>query len=92
MKLENHIAFLERVSPNAAWNLRVEYLESIKILKERADCYPKYSSSKRGMKNMPFRYILFYKYRYRIVYLIKENNVIIFDIIDCRQGSGKNKV
>jgi hypothetical protein len=90
--MKSHIAFLERVSPTAALNLQSEYLDSLNILKERADCYPKYSSSKRGMKNMPFRYILFYKYRYRIVYLIKENNVIVFDIIDCRQGSGKNKV
>jgi mRNA-degrading endonuclease RelE of RelBE toxin-antitoxin system len=89
-RLDTHVEFLARVSETAADKLRETFYSNIRSIPEKPESYPIYTP-KTTPPISPLRWKLIEK-RYRIVYGIQENTVIVFDVQDCRQDTDKNLV
>lgn len=84
-----HVEFLARVSVSAAERLYSELDEALAFLEDSPKGCPVY------IPKMPIdaelRYKLFGE-RYRIVFEIFSDEVYVYDIQDCRQGTNKNLI
>ena len=85
-RLDEHFEFLSRISKNAANKLLKQLLIDISSLKIMPNRNPIYE---RAYAEELYRYKLSCK-RYRIVYQIKENIILIDDIQNCRQNNDDN--
>ncbi len=80
--LAEHVRFLALVSKNAAIKLKNEIISEIKALESMPESYPVFYGD-----NIPinkYRRKLVSK-RYLIIYLIKDNDVFVDYVLDCRQ-------
>ena len=77
-----HVAFLSRVSPQAAKRLRNSFEEIRDRLKENPFQFPEYLVFSR--LQLPYRSALFGE-RYRALFVIEGNEVFIDSVVDCRQ-------
>lgn len=80
--LLNHIRFLANVSKSAAQKLRKEIITEAKTLETMPHSFPWLSSSL--MPANKYRKKLVAK-RYLMIYQIKDDNVYIDYVLDCRQ-------
>ena len=80
--LDNHVAFLAKVSTNAALKMADEILHDMESLSENPNRYPAYRNS--FIYHKQYRKMISAK-RYLIIYEINEANVYVDYIIDCRQ-------
>ena len=83
----DHFLFLAQVSENAENKLLDQILNDIKSLEYLPQNNP--YLDRPYLEKRKYRYKLSYK-RYRIVYQIVNNCVLIEDIQDCRQSDEKN--
>ena len=81
-QLLDHIAFLARVSPQAAKRLRDSFENIKERLKDNPFQFPTYSVFSRIQ--LPYRSALFGE-RYRALFTIEGNEVFIDSVVDCRQ-------
>jgi plasmid stabilization system protein ParE len=89
-RLDAHVEFLARVSETAAEKLRETFYSDIRSLPENPESYPIYTPGIAPPIH-PLRWKLSGKH-YRIVYGIKNDVVIVFDVQDCRQDTDKNMI
>ena len=80
--LVNHVRFLARVSEIAAAKLHKEIIEEAKFLKQMPEANPYFNCPEIPANK--YRKKLVAK-RYLLIYQIKENDVFVDYILDCRQ-------
>lgn len=85
-QLLGHIAFLSKVSPQAAKRLRNSFEDIKDRLKENPFQFPEYSVFTR--LQLSYRSALFGE-RYRALFVVEGNEVLIDSVVDCRQ---KNEI
>lgn len=83
--LLNHVRFLANVSPDAASRLHKEIIKEINELEYMPQSYPRFNSPEIPANK--YRKKLVAK-RYLLIYQIKDENVFIDYILDCRQEYG----
>ena len=88
-KMASHFQFLARVSEPAAGRLYDAYEEALGNLAENPRGYPRYEPLSEIAAELHKK--IFAK-RYRIVFEIREDDVYIYDIQDCRQDIDKSLV
>lgn len=87
-RLKAHINYREQFSETVPKRILKEYEETIELLKENPYMFRRFESE---ILNGEFRYKVLDK-RYRLVFEIIENRVIVRDIQDCRQDTDKNLI
>lgn len=80
--LDQHMAFLANISPDAAFKATQEILDAIGSLDEYPGRFPVYEN--RFITDTQYRRMLCAK-RYIVLYEITEYNVFVDYIVDCRQ-------
>lgn len=85
-KLSSHLQFLANVSVMAANNLLNDYSEALKFLEAMPLACGLYQS--QTPIEVELRSKLFGE-RYRIVFEVRQDSVLIYDIQDCRQDHEK---
>ena len=88
-KMYAHVEFLARVSVTAAERLQDTFCAVLESLEENPRGYPRYEPL--GDISADLRSKLFAK-RYRIVFEIRDDDVYVYDIQDCRQDIDKNLI
>ena len=86
-RMFDHFEFLARVNVSAAYRLLDEMINDIRSL----ETFP-YRNPEFNRPYLPqgkYRYMISAK-RYRLVYQIESNCVLVDDIQDCRQDDDKN--
>ncbi|MDD3270695.1 MAG: type II toxin-antitoxin system RelE/ParE family toxin [Syntrophomonadaceae bacterium] len=86
-RMYDHFEFLARVSVDAANRLLDGLLEDIRNLRTNPFRHPAYN--RQYLPVGKYRYTLSNK-RYRIVFQIIDNQVLVDDIQDCRQDDDKS--
>jgi len=86
-RMNDHFEFLAKASENAARNLLTELINDIKSLEITPNANPYFN--RPYLEQGKYRYKLSYR-RYRIVYQIVNDNILVDDIQDCRQDDDKN--
>ena len=80
--LVNHVRFLARVSPEAAKKLHKEIIAEAKALEYMPESYPWLNCDEIPANK--YRKKLVSK-RYLLIYQIKDDNVYVDYVLDCRQ-------
>ncbi len=80
--LINHVRFLANVSVTAAQKLHKEIIKEIKALEVMPESYPWLTAAEITANK--YRKKLVGK-RYLLIYQIKDNNVFVDYVLDCRQ-------
>ena len=88
-KLASHIHFLARVSEPAAGRLYDAYEEALGVLADNPHGYRRYEPHDK--MDAELHAMLFAK-RYRIVFEVRDDDVYVYDIQDCRQDIDKNLI
>jgi len=81
-RMYDHFMFLAQISESAARNLLDQLIKDIQSLEYMPEINP--HLDRPYLENRKYRYKLSYR-RYRIVYQIINDNVMVEDIQDCRQ-------
>jgi len=90
-RMSDHMCFLARASVSAAKRLRARLYEEIKSLNFNAAGYPVYTPRKKSRLNTIYRYTLCKKL-HRIVFVVINNTVYVYDVQDCRQHPNRSLV
>ncbi|MCL2174788.1 MAG: type II toxin-antitoxin system RelE/ParE family toxin [Treponema sp.] len=85
-RMYDHFLFLSKVSEKAAHDLLTQLINDIQSLEFTPEINP--YLDRPYIEKRKYRYKLSYR-RYRIVYQIINNDVIVDDIQDCRQNDDK---
>ncbi|MDR0804293.1 MAG: hypothetical protein LBN42_00730 [Oscillospiraceae bacterium] len=90
-KFAEHVAFVSKKSPNAAVQLRVDFKNAVEFILYNPNGFMKYTPVKR--RGMGYRLFLFGKgNRYRLIFSVYKDKVIVHDVQDCRQSPNKSLV
>ena len=77
-----HVIFLANVSPDAATRLHKEIIKEINELKYMPQSYPWFNCDEIPANKYRKKFVA---KRYLLIYQIKDDNVFIDYILDCRQ-------
>ena len=86
-RMYDHFLFLAQVNENAAHKLLDQLINDIQSLEYTPEINP--HLDRPYLENRKYRYKLSHR-RYRIVYQINNDNVLVEDIQDCRQNDDKS--
>ena len=79
------VIFVKNVSQDAALRLYEEIIESINSLADFPGKYPEITTFK--IKENKVRKMPIHDGRYIILYKVEENNIVVYDILDCRKDN-----
>ena len=81
LALDGHYAYLYDASPQRAWKIRQEIVQTAKSLSQQAEIYQvdEYYSDDQGDIRR------FFRWNYRVVYQIRESQVVILNIYHTSQ-------
>ncbi|MEK6479322.1 type II toxin-antitoxin system RelE/ParE family toxin [Catalinimonas sp. 4WD22] len=80
--LDRHYAYLHDISPQQAWKVRQEIIRITKSLSEQAEIY----QLDEYYPENPGNIRRFFRWSYRIVYQVREQQVVILNIYHTSQA------
>jgi hypothetical protein len=89
-KMDDHINFLKQTSVSAAERLSNSFCEGLSSLDYNPEGYPRYFTRK-STKSV-YHYSYCDKLRYRIVFRVIDDTVLVYDVQDCRQHPNRSLV